>query len=96
MSVPTPTIKKYSTDTGVLGDGITSDNTLTLSGLAQALNTIEIYASAKFLGDATADIFGAWTFNTAALLDGTYNLTAVAMDLLGNTSPASSRSRRNH
>ena len=31
-----PTIASFSTDSGVVGDGITNDNTLTLTGTAEA------------------------------------------------------------
>ena len=34
-----PAITLFSNDTGVVGDGITSDNTLTLTGTAAANNT---------------------------------------------------------
>ncbi|MET5021631.1 Ig-like domain-containing protein, partial [Burkholderia pseudomallei] len=33
---------------------------------------------------------GNWTIQTASLADGTHSLTASAVDLAGNTSPASS------
>ena len=62
-----PSIASFSTDTGTVGDGITSDNTLTLTGTAEANATVKVYDGATLLGSATANGSGAWSFTTAAL-----------------------------
>jgi peptidase M10/serralysin-like protein/Big-like domain-containing protein/matrixin len=84
-----PTISSYSTDSGTVGDGITNDNTLTLTGTAAAGSTVGVYDGATLLGTATANGSGAWTFTTGALADATHSFTATAADAAGNTSAAS-------
>ncbi len=85
-----PTIGSFSPDTGVVGDGITDVNTLTLAGIAEGNSTVKVYDGATLLGTATANSSGVWAFTTAALSDGTHNLTATATDVAGNTSTESS------
>ena len=52
------------------GDGITSDNTLALTGTAEANSTVKVYDGATLLGTVTANGSGAWSYTTAALADG--------------------------
>ena len=85
----TPAIASFSTDSGTVGDGITNDNTLTLTGSAEANATVKVYDGATLLGSATANGAGAWSFTTAALANGAHSLTATATDVAGNTSAAS-------
>ena len=54
-----PTIASYSTDSGTAGDGVTNDNTLTLTGSAQANATVKVYDGATLLGSTTANGAGA-------------------------------------
>ena len=84
-----PTITSFSTDSGTVGDGITSDNTLALTGTAAANSTVKVYDGATLLGSATANGSGAWSYTTAALSNGAHSLTATATDAAGNTSAAS-------
>ena len=91
-----PTIASFSTDSGVVGDHITNDNTLTLAGTAEASSTVKVYDGATLLGSAVANGTGAWTYTTAALANGAHNLTATATDAAGNTGPASSALSRHH
>ena len=86
----TPAIASFSTDSGTVGDGITNDNTLTLTGSAEANATVKVYDGATLLGSATADGSGNWSYTTAALTNGAHSLTATATDVAGNTSAASS------
>ena len=72
-----------------MGDGITNDNTLTLTGSAEANATVKVYDGATLLGSATADSSGNWSYTTAALTNGAHSLTATATDVAGNTSGAS-------
>ena len=51
----------------MVGDGITNDNTLTLTGTAEANSTVKVYDGATLLGTATANGSGAWSYTTAAL-----------------------------
>jgi Bacterial Ig-like domain/Calx-beta domain len=88
--VPTaPIILNFTDDTGVLGDGITSDTTPTLTGTAEALSTIRVYDGPTLLGQTTADTGGAWQYTTPALADGTHSIAATASDPGGNTSDLS-------
>ena len=56
-----PTIDLFSNDSGTVGDGITNDNTLTLTGAAEANSTVKVYDGATLLGTATANGTGAWS-----------------------------------
>ena len=67
------------------GDHITNDNTLTLTGTAEAGSTVKLYDGATLLGNAIASGTGAWSYTTAALANGGHNLTATATDAAGNT-----------
>ena len=85
----TPAIAAFSTDSGTVGDGITNDNTLTLTGSAEANATVKVYDGATLLGIRHRQWSGAWSFTTAALTNGAHSLTATATDVAGNTSAAS-------
>ena len=58
-----PSITSFSTDSGTVGDGITNDNTLTLTGTAEANSTVKVYDGATLLGSATANGSGAWSLH---------------------------------
>ena len=88
-SPSTPVIAAFSSDSGVVGDGITDHNTLTLTGTAVANSTVKVFDGTTQIGTATANSSGAWTFTTAALADGTHKITATATSS-GTTSAASS------
>ena len=87
--VPTPSIASFSTDSGTVGDHITNDTTLTLTGTAEANATVKVYDGATLLGSVVANASGAWSYTTAALANGAHSLTATATDAAGNTSAAS-------
>jgi hypothetical protein len=84
-----PAIIAFSTDSGVIGDGITNDNTLLLTCTAEAGSSVQVYNGATLLGTATANGSGIWSFTTGALPDGTHSFTAKATDIAGNTSGSS-------
>ena len=84
-----PTIAKFSTDSGVAGDKITSDNTLTVTGTAAANSTVKVFDGTKQLGTATAGADGAWNYVTSVLTDAVHVLTATATNAGGQTSAAS-------
>ena len=50
-----PTIASFSNDSGIVGDGITNDNTLTLTGTAEANATVKVYDGATLLGTTTVE-----------------------------------------
>src|SRR4029079_4509894 len=84
-----PTIASFSTDSNIVGDHITNDNTLTLGGTTEAGSVVKVYDGATLLGSATADGSGNWSYTTAALANGAHSLTATSTDVAGNTSAAS-------
>ena len=84
---PAASVTAITTDTGVSGaDGITSDNTLMLSGTAEANASVEVFLDAVSLGTVTANGAGAWSFDHTGttLADATYVVTAQATDTAGN------------
>ena len=84
-----PTITAISTDTGVSStDGITSDNTLIISGTGDANSTITIFIDGVIQGTTTTDGSGNWSFDYSAttLPDGPYTLLAQSTDTAGNAS----------
>ncbi len=90
MTAPVaPSIASFSTDSGVVGDNITNDSTLTLTGAAEANSTVKVYDGATLLGSTAANGSGAWSYTTAALGNGAHSLTATATDAAGNTGAAS-------
>jgi beta-glucanase (GH16 family) len=85
-----PTIVSFSNDSGVAGDHITNDGTLSLTGTAAANTTVTVFEGTKQIGTATANSSGAWNYTTGALSDGNHSLTATDTDSSGHTSSASS------
>src|SRR6185437_12168384 len=69
----TPTIVSFADDTGIEGDRVTSDNTLTLSGTAEASSTVTVFDGVTQLGTAMADGSGNWTFDTSTLSEGVHS-----------------------
>jgi len=91
IAVPAPTIGGIADDTGMLGDGITSDKTLVINGTAAANSTVTVYRDSSSLGTTAANGSGAWSYDYTGttLADGTYSFTATATDAAGNTSAIS-------
>ncbi len=86
-----PVIAGISNDTGTLGDGLTSDRTLVVSGTAEPGMTITVYRGGSQIGTTTAGGSGAWTFDYTgtSLADGEYAFTATAKDSFSNVSDQS-------
>jgi hypothetical protein len=89
-----PAITGITSDTGSSGnDGITSDTTLAISGVAEANSTVTVKRADKgTIGTAHADAQGNWSFDytSTVLAEGQYAFTATASDAVGNESPVSS------
>jgi Ca2+-binding RTX toxin-like protein len=88
-TAPTGTaINTILTDTGaapsVATGGVTRDATLRLSGTAEALVMVQVFAGTVFLGEVQASATGEWSFDYAVPADGLYSFTAKAVDLAGN------------
>lgn len=71
-----PKISSFSKDTGVVGDHITSDHTVTLSGSAAAKSTVKVYDGTTQIGTVTAHANGTWAYTTAAVSDGKHTFAA--------------------
>ena len=87
-----PTIMGISPDTGSSpSDGITNANRIVISGIAANNETVNVYINGTLLGTTTTNNQGNWTFDNkgTALADGTYTLTATAIDPDGNVSAPS-------
>lgn len=86
-----PVIALISEDTGTLGDGITSDNRLFITGTAEANSSVDVFRDGNKIGATTADSQGNWTldYTGTALADNNYVLTARSIDAAGNVSVAS-------
>ena len=87
-AIGAPTIDSFSDDSGVAGDGITNDNTITLKGKAVANSTVKVFDGTKQIGTVSATKDGTWSFNSAALSDGAHKFTVTATSS-GVTSKAS-------
>lgn len=83
-----PKIVSFSSDTGIAGDHITSDKTVTLAGTAAANSTVKVLDGTTQLGTVTADANGAWHYTTVALPDAQHSFTATDT-VSGVTSKAS-------
>lgn len=79
-----------ASDTGSSStDDVTSDNTPTLDGTAEAGSSVKIFDGTTLLQAVTAGSAGTWTATTGVLIDGTHLLAAQAIDIAGNVSEAS-------
>jgi hypothetical protein len=58
----------------------------TISGTAEALAIVKLYASSSLVATTTADQHGAWSVALSSLTDAAYSITASATDTAGNTS----------
>ncbi|HEX8702603.1 MAG TPA: Ig-like domain-containing protein, partial [Myxococcaceae bacterium] len=93
---PSSNINRFTIDTTVVGipvvtspvdDEVTSDNTPTFTGTADANNTVMVMLNGTQVGTTTADAAGNWSFTpTDPLQDGPYAVVAVARDARGRTS----------
>ncbi|MFY0675158.1 MAG: choice-of-anchor D domain-containing protein, partial [Bacteroidia bacterium] len=89
----TPSIASISSDLGRSGtDGITTDQTLLISGSAEAGSRVTVSIGGVSIGNTMANGSGTWTYDHTgtSLAEGTYSITAVAMDTAGNNSNSSS------
>ncbi|KLW90635.1 hypothetical protein SP99_00835 [Enterobacter sp. BIDMC92] len=71
-------------------DATTNDDTLLLTGTAEAGVTVRIYGGPNgttLLGETKADPQGKWSFNTPKLADGVHTFVAEAINDIGQVSP---------
>ncbi|MCP4306824.1 MAG: hypothetical protein GY788_18500 [bacterium] len=84
-----PVITGISDDTGIGGDGITSDTTLTLRGKAEGGAMIQVFEGGGLIGTTTANASGAWSFDAGAFTEGSHSFTVKATDVAGNSKASS-------
>jgi hypothetical protein len=84
-----PVITGFADDTSPAGDNITTDNTVTVTGVAPAESLVTLYNGQTPLGTGTAGADGSWSVTTAALAVGQYNFTATATPVDGVASDRS-------
>jgi Bacterial Ig-like domain/Bacterial Ig domain len=88
-SVAAPVIASLSTDTGLVRQGISADNTLELKGTAAAGSTVKVYDGSTQIGMTTATSAGTWDYITQVLSDAKHALTATATNSSGQISTPS-------
>ncbi|WKE65934.1 Ig-like domain-containing protein [Gallaecimonas kandeliae] len=88
-AAPSTPVLDAGSDGGTLGDGITNDNTPTLTGTGEASAQVLIFDGASQVGSASVDGSGNWSLATSTLADGSHSLTAKQQDGAGNLSSAS-------
>lgn len=81
-----PVITGFDPDTGVPGDGVTSDPTPRLFGTATANIRVRVYYGPTLVGSTTATADGEWEVTTTALADGPHSLKARTVNLNGTES----------
>ncbi|MFG6657389.1 Ig-like domain-containing protein, partial [Scandinavium sp. M-37] len=86
----TPHITNAYDDVGTKGNitsgGTTDDTTPTLSGTAEAGSKVTIYDNNTFIGTATANSSGNWSWTTPIRSEGQHTFRVTATDAAGNTS----------
>ncbi len=76
-----------TTDSGVIGDHLTSDTTPTIVGVAEPGSVVEVFDGATLLGTATASSLGLWSLDLVFPAGETdHLLTVTATDTAGNHS----------
>src|SRR5206468_2114920 len=86
---PTGVQLNAASDTGVVGDGITSATNLRIDGLGAAGLPIHLLEGAMLRGGTVASSTGHWSVTTTTLTAGLHTFTAVALDSAANQSAPS-------
>jgi Bacterial Ig-like domain/Domain of unknown function (DUF4347) len=83
-----PTIVGFGSDGGTLGDNITNDTTITLTGNANVGSKIQVFDGTTLLNTVAVvtDANGDWTYTTSARTAGIHPFTARVVDDAGNSS----------
>ncbi|MCP5014893.1 MAG: hypothetical protein GY938_06355, partial [Ketobacter sp.] len=85
-----PAITGISTDSGA-SDGVTNDNTLTITGTGEAGLVVDLMLDGSTIVSPTVNGGGVWSadYTGTTLGDGSYTLTATQSDTAGNVSSVS-------
>lgn len=84
-----PTVTGFSADSGVLGDGITTDDTLLVTGVGEPGIRVRVLFNGNSQETVTVSTDGSWSFGADSKDDGYYAISALSEDTAGNTSPTS-------
>jgi hypothetical protein len=71
--------------------GYTNSNTPSIFGVAEANATVQVLRGATVIATTTANSTGSWDVTLSTLADGSYTLTARAVDAAGNVSMPSTQ-----
>jgi hypothetical protein len=89
-AAPTKPRLAPSTDSGRIGDSVTTYASIRLTGKAGPNQPLQIMRNGvTTIGGAKTGPTGRWTVTTVPLPPGTYSLTAITLDTAGNRSTAS-------
>lgn len=91
-AAPSTPVLAPASDSGTLGDSITSDTTPTVTGTAAANAVINLYdnSGTVLVGTTTADVSGNWTITSSTLSAGSHTLQATQTDSSNSVSVLSS------
>ena len=90
VAIPTNLKLATTSDTGASNsDNITKINTPTITGIGDVGSIVKITDGTQIIGTATVDSTGKWQITTSQLGEGNHSLLAVATDIAGNVSVAS-------
>ncbi len=87
--LPPTLILNPASDSAVVGDNITNDNTPTVNGAVEANASVQILVNGKAAGTTLAGGTGNYTFTLGVLTDGKHAVTAIQTDVAGNVSAVS-------
>ncbi len=93
----TPAITAFSNDTGLLGDGVTADNTPTFTGTGIAGGTVTlVYDGPAGTGSLSGgvDAQGRWTLTTPVLADGAYTVSLTTTGADGSSTGGTANALR--
>ncbi|ALV91137.1 Ig-like domain-containing protein [Pantoea vagans] len=93
-AIPTLVVTNDITSVVVNNNGLTNDNTPSLSGNAEANSVVTIYDGTTVIGSTTSTGAGTWTFTSPTLTDGSHTLTVTVADEAGNVSTSAATTVR--
>ncbi len=87
IAPPSTPVLSTASDLGFSNsDGLTADNTPTLTGSGPLNATINLFDGGSPLGSTASDGSGVWSFTSPVLTDGLHSITAVATDGVNTSS----------
>lgn len=87
---------KFTSDTGAVGDHLTTETLVTLVGTAEANASVQLQRAESTLADVAVDSVGLFVFDDVALPFGANEFVAVVSDAAGNSTSAAATFTRNN